>query len=380
MFIGRRRLPREAERLETKADLCALLAFGDRLLTSCTPCFAFDLKSVRLPGSVPRRKRKSQIGLTSFVTLLLLFALLFAWARTPLVRAVPPPTGHQASPATPGELAHRAKRHGQQDASDATPTDKQLGSREADGHVQASSVNQSVHVALGVPTDSDPSDDYLLDHGIFVLSYNPQRNVPNWVAWELDRSFLGHVRRKNDFRIDPALPANVRHITPQDYRDSGYDRGHMCPSADRQHSPSDNSLTFLMTNSQPQLHELNEGPWEKLEEYERELAHQRDAELFIIAGGIFDKDYRSIGHGVAVPKANFKIIVALRQGQSASDVKSETKTIAVVMPNEVGVGLHPWTDYLKSVDAIEAATGYEFLSNVNKGVQDVIEARVASSP
>jgi endonuclease G len=154
----------------------------------------------------------------------------------------------------------------------------------------------------------------------------------------------------------------------------------MCPSADRQHSPSDNSLTFLMTNSQPQLHELNEGPWEKPEEYERELAHQRDAELFIIAGGIFDKDYRSIGHGVAVPKANFKIIVALRQGQSASDVKSETKTIAVVMPNEVGVGLHPWTDYLKSVDAIEAATGYEFLSNVNKGVQDVIEARVASSP
>jgi len=70
----------------------------------------------------------------------------------------------------------------------------------------------------------------------------------------------------------------------------------------------------------------------------------------------------------------------LRQGQSASDVKSETKTIAVAMPNKAGVGSHPWTDYLTSVDAIETATGYDFLSNVNRGVQDVIEARVASSP
>ena len=81
-----------------------------------------------------------------------------------------------------------------------------------------------------------------------------------------------------------------------------------------------------------------------------------------------------------MPKANFKIIVALRQGQPASDVKSDTKVIAVVMPNEAGVSSHPWTDYLTSVDAIEKATGYDFLSNVPKATQDVIETRVAEAP
>ena len=307
---------------------------------------------------------------------MLLLWLVFTWTKVPAVRALPRATEQGAATAN----SHRTHRHRERDAPNPTQSEAQSGSQSATNSDAASNVGRSIHVALGIPTDSDPSDDYLLDHDIYVVSYNSGKNVANWVAWALDRSFLGHVRRKNNFRPDPSLPSTFYHVTPQDYHDSGYDRGHLCPSADRDDSPTNNSLTFLMTNMQPQLHELNAGPWEKLEEHERDLAHRRDAELFIIAGGIFDTDYRSIGHGVAVPKATFKIIVALRQGQSASDVKSETKTIAVVMPNEVGVGLHPWTDYLTSIDTIEAATGYDFLSNVNKGDQDVIEARVASSP
>jgi endonuclease G len=233
-------------------------------------------------------------------------------------------------------------------------------------------------VALGIPTDSDASDDYLIDHGVYVLSYNPTRNVPNWASWELNRTQLGHVRRKNDFRPDPLLQPAFYHVTPEDYHNSGYDRGHLCPSADREAIPGDNSLTFLMTNMQPQLHELNAGPWEKLEAHERELARRRDADLFIVAGGIFATNPKRIGHGVAVPKASYKIIVQLRQGQVASDVKAETKIIAVVMPNEPGVSAHQWTDYLTSVDAIERETGYDFLSRVPRDMQDIVEAKAAS--
>jgi len=301
---------------------------------------------------------------------------VFTWTKVPSVRALPRATEQGATTAND----HRTHRHRERGVPNVTQPGEHPASQSATNGNASSNVNRSIHVALGIPTDSDPSDDYLLDHDIYVVSYNPNKNVPNWVAWALDRSFLGHVRRKNDFRPDASLPSTFYHVTPQDYHDSGYDRGHLCPSADRDDSPTNNSLTFLMTNMQPQLHELNAGPWEKLEEHERELAHRRDAELFIVAGGIFDKDYRSIGHGVAVPKANFKIIVALRQGQSASDVKSETKVISVIMPNEPGVGSRPWTDYLTSVDVIEQATGYDFLTNVTKGVQDVIEARVASLP
>jgi len=313
---------------------------------------------------VTRRRRSRRTNLTLVTALLALGGVSLLWGRTSQVRALPKEiasdTSVEASP------SRQAPRHAEKRAS-TTPE------RSA-----SASVGQSIHVALGVPTDSDPSDDYILDHGVYVLSYNHKKNVANWVAWELDRAFLGHVRRKNDFRPDALLPADFYHVTAQDYRKSGFDRGHLCPSADREATLEDNSLTFLMTNIQPQLHELNEGPWEKLEEHERELARRRDSEVFIVAGGIFDADYQRIGHEVAVPRANFKIIVTLRQGQGASDVKFESKLVAVIIPNAPGVGSHPWTDYLTSVDAIEKATGYDFLSNVPKAVQDVIEAKVAS--
>jgi endonuclease G len=238
-------------------------------------------------------------------------------------------------------------------------------------------VESSVHVALGVPRDADPSDDHLLDEGAFVVSYSPVKRVPNWVAWRLDRSYLGHLKRKNDFRPDPALPAGVYHVSESDYLHSGYDRGHMCPSADREDSAADNSLTFLFTNMEPQLHELNAGPWERLEQYERQRA-ERGAVLYIVAGGVFSAPFPTIGRGVAVPAANFKIVVVLADGQRASDVSASTEVIAVLMPNERGVGEHAWTDFVTSVDAVEQATGYDFLPAVSEPVQRVIEARTAS--
>ena len=235
----------------------------------------------------------------------------------------------------------------------------------------------SLHLRLGIPTDLDPSDDRLLDEQSFVVSYSPVKRVPNWVAWRLDRSFLGHVRRKNEFRPDPALPSELYHVTERDYWHSGYDRGHLCPSADREETPEDNASTFVFTNLQPQLHELNAGPWERFERYERELAERPGAVLYIVAGGVFSSPFPTIGQGVAVPAANYKIVVVLAEGQGASDVNPQTFVVSVLMPNQKGVGQQEWTDFLTSVDAIERATGYDFLSAVPLPVQRVIEARTA---
>ncbi|HYQ27462.1 MAG TPA: DNA/RNA non-specific endonuclease [Polyangiaceae bacterium] len=236
------------------------------------------------------------------------------------------------------------------------------------------SVSSSIHVALGTPRDADPSDEYFLDERSFVLSYSPEKRVPNWVAWRLDRTHLGHVGRKNDFRSDLALPARFYRVKESDYLHSGYDRGHMCPSADRQDSAEDNSQTFLFTNIVPQLHELNAGPWEQLESHARSLA-QRGAVLYVVAGGLFSAPFPTIGNGVAVPAANFKIIVVLAEGQAASDVDGSTQVVAVLMPNQRGVGEHDWTEYATSVDAIEQASGYDFLNAIPERVQRVIEAR-----
>lgn len=233
---------------------------------------------------------------------------------------------------------------------------------------------------MGIPSDGDPSDDYLIDERAYFVSYNPVRRVPNWVAWRLDRSYLGHAARRNDFRPNPALPEPFYRVVPHDYAKSGYERGHLCPCADRTDTPDDNSLTFLMTNIQPQVHELNTGPWEKLEEYERRLAQRPEAEIYIVAGGIFGSSYPMIGHGVAVPRANYKVMLALRAGQSPSEVTPDAEAIAVVVPNEHRVGAHVWTEFLTSIDEVERESGYDFFANLPDDVERAVEARVAAPP
>lgn len=237
-------------------------------------------------------------------------------------------------------------------------------------------VSSSVHVALGTPRDGDPSDEFFIDQRAFVLSYSPEKRVPNWVAWQLDRGHLGHIGRQREFRPDLALPARFYRVKDSDYVRSGYDRGHLCPSADRQDSTQSNARTFLFTNIAPQLHELNSGPWEQLESWTRRRAKRGDV-LYVVAGGVFSAPFSTIGNGVAVPVAHFKIIVVLKPGQGARDVNERTEVLAALMPNQRGVGERAWTEYLTSVDAIERASGYDFLSAVPERVQRVIEARTA---
>ncbi len=290
--------------------------------------------------------------------------LLLLVARTLLVEC-----GAGALPKAAQPTAHAPSSHHASTADEPTATHHELPPASAD-------FTNNVHLALGIPKDADPSDDHLLDERAYVVSYSPVKRVPNWVAWRLDRSNLGHVKRKNDFRPDPSLPAELFHVSESDYVHSGYDRGHMCPSADREDTAEDNSTTFLFTNMQPQLHELNAGPWERLEEYERQRAERGDV-LYIVAGGVFSAPFPTIGQGVAVPAANFKIIVALSAGQKPSDISSDTDVLAVLMPNERGVGEHVWTEFVTSVDALEQASGYDFLNAIPEPIQRVIEARTA---
>lgn len=311
-----------------------------------------------------KRRRRAR---SSFTGLYLLVALV---AVVLLLRGCGGTRPGSATRSAPRPGTHSTSRAGERPVAPRPPTDPQGGG----------AIGTSAHVALGVPRDGDPSDDVLVDEHEYVLSYNPTLHVPNWVAWKLEGADIGHVHRRDDFRADELLPAPAYRVTPHDYAHSGYDRGHLCPSADRSASEAANSLTFLMSNMQPQLHELNAGPWEQLEELERRRAEVPGSELYIVAGGVFGQGPTTIGHGVAVPSASYKIIVEMRRGQNAHDVTAATPVTAVVMPNEHGVGAHAWSDYLTTVDRVEEATGYDFLSAVPEGLQQVIESRVAVVP
>jgi endonuclease G len=129
----------------------------------------------------------------------------------------------------------------------------------------------------------------------------------------------------------------------------------------------------------PQAANNNRGPWADLETQSRDFA-ETGKEVFIISGGTFSASSNTIGSGgVVVPDKTFKVIVVLDAvGQGASSVTASTRVIGVMMPNENNqISLSAdWRTFRVSVDAIEAATGQNFLSDVDPAVQSVVEARV----
>jgi endonuclease G len=235
----------------------------------------------------------------------------------------------------------------------------------------------SVHLALGAPTRAGSSDDYLMIKPQYALSYNRERNVANWVSWNLDASYFGPVpRHKGKFLADGSLPSGFYQVQDRDYAGSGFDRGHMVRSEERTRTADDNLATFLLPNVIPQRHDLNAGPWLRLEDYLQALSQKENKELYVVAGGLFSAHPETIGHGVAVPEACFKIVVVLERGQGLPDVNRTTRVIAVIMPNITGILDEPWGQYRTTVSDIEKRSGYTFFPLVPEPVRRGLDARV----
>lgn len=256
-------------------------------------------------------------------------------------------------------------------------TNKQIEVRNSNSY---SLYIDNVNTTLGVPVDKDSTDDYIIIRPQYVLSYNPNKNAANWVSWNLDTSWFGNVPRfSGNFISDSALPDSFYKVKHSDYTYSGYDRGHMVRSEERTKTVEDNKSTFLLTNILPQRPDLNRGVWLNIEYYCEDLCKKENKELFIIAGGIFRSENK-IKDKIAVPDSLFKIIVVLNSGESIESINDTTTVIAVVMPNINGIRKDNWQKYLTTIRRIENSTGYDFLSNVNKQIQDVIENRIFIDP
>lgn len=242
-----------------------------------------------------------------------------------------------------------------------------------------------IHLAMGMPTrtkgSKDPNDNQILKKPQYVLSYNESYHIANWVSWFLSDAWFGDApRHKGKFISDDSLPEGIYRVRHDDYSGSGYDRGHMVRSEERTRSPEDNKVTFLMTNILPQYHDLNAGPWLRLEEYCQELAQKERKELYVTAGGILQKQPETIGKGVAVPDSFFKIIVALNPGEGAENIDGETRIIAVIMPNSKGIIGEGWGQYRVSVNDVEKKSGFDFLTALPDNIEEFLESRVDGGP
>ncbi len=143
----------------------------------------------------------------------------------------------------------------------------------------------------------------------------------------------------NRIDLNPATPTG-----------SGYDRGHIAPSADRTRNEADNSAAFLISNMMPQVPELNRGVWDDLEEYCRELV-QRRARNFTYPVELVERN-SSIGkkEKISVLTKTWKVIVVRdRQGLGLQGVTTNTRAIAVMVPNDASVKGKGWKSFRVSV-------------------------------
>lgn len=199
----------------------------------------------------------------------------------------------------------------------------------------------------------------------FVLSFNPLHKVPNYVAWTLTREEAkgGEVGKRTDnFAPDPNVPGCP---TLDDYRGSGYDRGHMAPAGDMKWSIDAMNACFYLTNMTPQAHNLNQGAWRTLEEKCREWA-KRDSLVVIVCGPVLtDPGLKTIGESkVTVPERFFKVVLA--------PTLTPPQGIGFIMNNgKVEGGMQAAA---VSIDSVEAVTGFDFFSVLPDDIERSVES------
>ncbi|MCF8451168.1 MAG: DNA/RNA non-specific endonuclease [Taibaiella sp.] len=248
------------------------------------------------------------------------------------------------------------------------------------------------NMAMGNPSSAtssiSDSNNFLLIKHQYALSYNNSKGTANWVSWHLSLAWKGDALRCDCFTQDATLPAGYYRAATSHYTGSGFDRGHLCPSDDRDASDSDNAATFKMTNIAPQAPDMNQITWAAFESYCRTLITHGN-ELYIISGcygtggsgSAGGTTYNIYSGAINVPAHYWKVVVVLPVGvNDVSRVSATTRIIAIDMDNAESVTAHTWDYYRTTTDAIEAATGYNILSNIPVGIQTVIESTVDTGP
>jgi len=214
-------------------------------------------------------------------------------------------------------------------------------------------------------TVSAQPEQQIVRHTAYMLSYNEKAEQPWWVAYLLTGYHVANkvADRSNKFIADPLVETGSSE--PSDYKQTGYDRGHLAPAGDMAWSKETMRESFYMSNMSPQLPNFNRGIWKNLEEQVREWAVKNDS-LWIVSGPVVRSGSETIGKdNVAVPEAFFKVIFDI-------SIKDGRKAIAFYFPHKE---LHEsFEKYATTIDEVEKRTGIDFFAALPDSVEAIYES------
>lgn len=226
---------------------------------------------------------------------------------------------------------------------------------------------------FGRPTQT-PDGILLVKQG-YDCYYDPKLGYCRWVGYCFRAGGESPPRYKGDFFADEELPAG--RAEPADYKGaykrdlSGFDRGHMAPDGTvKALGEEAQKETYSLANITPQFSKMNQGIWRELEDAIREQASS-EVPTCVETGPVFEEGrpvQRLAGpNRLPIPHAYYAIIT---QGTQAD-------AVSYMVPNEaVRRSYSEIMNYATSVDAIEEATGLDFLADLEDATEDVVEARV----
>ncbi len=223
-----------------------------------------------------------------------------------------------------------------------------------------------------------PSDNYI-QHSAMILEYDEAHEQAKWVAHIILPDVAdGKYTRTNDFRVDPKVATGtaqeydyflkkVKANGDIDYDGFGYDRGHLAPSADFSWSAKAISESYFYSNMSPQVEELNQQVWAKMEYELRKYVVEHQAQLYVLTAPVLNNKLSKS------PRATNKLSVPNEYVKAVYDPQNN-RAIGFIIPNDRDLSV--LDSYAVTIDEVETTLGFEIFPNVDEKVESKIDKKL----
>ena len=213
----------------------------------------------------------------------------------------------------------------------------------------------------------------------YTIAYDTENYATYWVAYPLNSGHMGTLSRPSSWSYDPSIDESVQVNLKSSSYNNNYSKGHLIPNASRNGVKALQLQTFYVTNSVPQIqNKFNGGIWNSLEQKLQDIANSE--EIYIVTGTTFNKagENITVSYTTAkddtkqVPVPNYFYKVVLKVEKNSSGTVTSASAIGFWFEHRDYTD-DSYTNYVKSVDQIEAWTGLDFFVNLPDSVESTAE-------